>query len=253
MVFFEEIKKVESRQKEIHKIMEQTQDYESQSYMELLDELNELNNRFEMIGGYHYQSQTEKILLGLGFTMDDLNASTDTFSGGWRMRVELAKILLKENDILLLDEPTNHLDIESIIWLEQFLKKFKGALVMVSHDRMFLDQVTNRTIEILHQRIFDFKKPYSQYIKLRRELREQQQAAQKNQEKQIQQTEKLIERFRAKASKASMAQSLIKKLDKIDRIQIDPEENRKIKFQFSISFDNEIFLTIFNFISFQFF
>ena len=232
---FEEIKKVESRQEEIHKIMEQTQDYESQSYMELLDELNELNNRFEMIGGYHYQSQTEKILLGLGFTMNDLNASTDTFSGGWRMRIELAKILLKENDILLLDEPTNHLDIESIIWLEQFLKKFKGALVMVSHDRMFLDQVTNRTIEILHQRIFDFKKPYSQYIKLRRELREQQQAAQKNQEKQIQQTEKLIERFRAKASKASMAQSLIKKLDKIERIEIDPEENRKIKFQFSIS------------------
>jgi len=232
---FEEIKKVESRQEEIHKIMEQTEDYESQSYMELLDELNELNNRFEMIGGYHYQSQTEKILLGLGFTMGDLNASTDTFSGGWRMRIELAKILLKENDILLLDEPTNHLDIESIIWLEQFLKKFKGALVMVSHDRMFLDQVTNRTIEILHQRIFDFKKPYSQYIKLRRELREQQQAAQKNQEKQIQQTEKLIERFRAKASKASMAQSLIKKLDKIDRIEIDPEENRKIKFHFSIS------------------
>lgn len=232
---FEEIKKVESRQEEIHKIMEQTQDYESQSYMELLDELNELNNRFEIIGGYHYQSQTEKILLGLGFTMDDLNALTDTFSGGWRMRIELAKILLKENDILLLDEPTNHLDIESIIWLEQFLKKFKGALVMVSHDRMFLDQVTNRTIEILHQRIFDFKKPYSQYIKLRRELREQQQAAQKNQEKQIQQTEKLIERFRAKASKASMAQSLIKKLDKIDRIEIEPEENRKIKFQFSIS------------------
>ena len=232
---FEEIKKVESRQEEIHKIMEQTQDYESQSYMELLDELNELNNRFEMIGGYHYQSQTEKILLGLGFTMDDLDALTDTFSGGWRMRIELAKILLKENDILLLDEPTNHLDIESIIWLEQFLKKFKGALVMVSHDRMFLDQVTNRTIEILHQRIFDFKKPYSQYIKLRRELREQQQAAQKNQEKQIQQTEKLIERFRAKASKASMAQSLIKKLDKIERIEIDPEENRKIKFQFSIS------------------
>jgi len=231
---FEEIKKVESRQEEIHKIMEQTQDYESQSYMKLLDELNELNNRFEMIGGYHYQSQTEKILLGLGFTMDDLNASTETFSGGWRMRIELAKILLKENDILLLDEPTNHLDIESIIWLEQFLKKFKGALVMVSHDRMFLDQVTNRTIEILHQRIFDFKKPYSQYIKLRRELREQQQAAQKNQEKHIQQTEKLIERFRAKASKASMAQSLIKKLDKIDRIEIDPEENRKIKFQFSV-------------------
>ena len=232
---FEEIKKVEVRQEEIHKIMEETHDFESSSYMEVLDELNELNNRFEMIGGYHYQSQTEKILLGLGFTMNDLNASTDTFSGGWRMRIELAKLLLKENDILLLDEPTNHLDIESIIWLEQFLKNFKGALVMVSHDRMFLDQITNRTIEILHQRIFDFKKPYSKYMEIRKELRTQQLAAQKNQEKQIQQTEKLIERFRAKASKASMAQSLIKKLDKIDRIEIDPEENRKIKFEFSIS------------------
>ncbi|MDC0874687.1 ABC-F family ATP-binding cassette domain-containing protein [Flavobacteriaceae bacterium] len=232
---FEEIIKVERRQEEIHEFMDKTQDYESQTYMDVLDELTELNTRYEMIGGYHYQAQTEKILLGLGFTMVDLNAPTDTFSGGWRMRIELAKLLLKENDILLLDEPTNHLDIESIIWLEQFLKKYKGALVMVSHDRMFLDQVTNRTIEIVQQRIFDFKKSYSEYMLLRYELRAQQQAAQKNQEKQIQQTEKLIERFRAKASKASMAQSLIKKLDKIDRIEIDPEENRKIKFEFGIS------------------
>ena len=232
---FEEIIKVERRQEEIHEFMGKTQDYESQTYMDVLDELTELNTRYEMIGGYHYQAQTEKILLGLGFTMEDLNAPTDTFSGGWRMRIELAKLLLKENDILLLDEPTNHLDIESIIWLEQFLKKHKGALVMVSHDRMFLDQVTNRTIEIVQQRIFDFKKSYSEYMLLRHELRSQQQAAQKNQEKQIQQTEKLIERFRAKASKASMAQSLIKKLDKIDRIEIDPEENRKIKFEFGIS------------------
>ena len=232
---FEEIMKVEKRQEAIHKIMEETQDFESLSYLDILDELNELNTRYEMIGGYHYQAQTEKILLGLGFSIIDLNAATDTFSGGWRMRIELAKLLLKDNDILLLDEPTNHLDIESIIWLEQFLKKYKGALVMVSHDRMFLDQVTNRTIEIIHQRLFDFKKPYSQYMVLRDELRAQQQAAQKNQEKQIQQTEKLIERFRAKASKASMAQSLIKKLDKIDRIEIDPEENRKMKFEFGIS------------------
>ena len=232
---FEEIMKVEKRQEAIHKIMEETQDFESPSYLNILDELNELNTRYEMIGGYHYQAQTEKILLGLGFSIIDLNAATDTFSGGWRMRIELAKLLLKDNDILLLDEPTNHLDIESIIWLEQFLKKYKGALVMVSHDRMFLDQVTNRTIEIIHQRLFDFKKPYSQYMVLRDELRAQQQAAQKNQEKQIQQTEKLIERFRAKASKASMAQSLIKKLDKIDRIEVDPEENRKIKFEFGIS------------------
>ncbi|MDA7693312.1 ATP-binding cassette domain-containing protein [Flavobacteriaceae bacterium] len=232
---FEEIKKVEARQEEIHKIMEQTQNFESPAYMEVLDELTLLNNRYEMIGGYHYQAQTEKILLGLGFTISDLNAPTNTFSGGWRMRIELAKILLKDNDILLLDEPTNHLDIESIIWLEQFLKKYKGALVMVSHDRMFLDEVTNRTIEIVQQRVFDFKKPYSKYMELREELRAQQQAAQKNQEKQIQQTEKLIERFRAKASKASMAQSLIKKLDKMDRIEVDPEENKKIKFEFAIS------------------
>ena len=232
---FDEIKKIEERQEQIHKLMETTQDFESQSYLDALDELNELNTRYEMIGGYHYQAQTEKILLGLGFTMDDLNSRTDTFSGGWRMRIELAKLLLIENDILLLDEPTNHLDIESIIWLEQFLKKFKGALVMVSHDRMFLDQVTNRTIEIVNQQIFDFKKSYSNYMVLRQELRTKQLAAQKNQEKEIKQTEKLIERFRAKASKASMAQSLIKKLDKIDRIKIDPEENKKIKFEFGIS------------------
>ena len=151
------------------------------------------------------------------------------------MRIELAKLLLRDNDILLLDEPTNHLDIESIIWLEQFLKKFKGALVLVSHDRMFLDQVTNRTIEIVQQRIFNFKKSYSKYMIFREELRTQQLAAQKNQEKEIQQTEKLIERFRAKASKASMAQSLIKKLDKIDRIEIDPDENKRINFEFAIS------------------
>ena len=232
---FEEIKSIESRQEAIHQFMETTQDFESQSYFDQLDELNELNTRYEMIGGYHYQAQTEKILLGLGFSMGDLNAPTNTFSGGWRMRIELAKLLLRDNDILLLDEPTNHLDIESIIWLEQFLKKFKGALVLVSHDRMFLDEVTNRTIEIVQRRIFDFKKSYSKYMIFREELRTQQLAAQKNQEKEIQQTEKLIERFRAKASKASMAQSLIKKLDKIDRIEIDPEENKKIKFEFTIS------------------
>jgi len=232
---FEEIKKIEQRQDQIHKFLETTRDFESNSYMEILDELNELNTRYEIIGGYRYQAQTEKILLGLGFMMEDLNSSTNTFSGGWRMRIELAKLLLVENDILLLDEPTNHLDIESIIWLEQFLQKFKGALVMVSHDRMFLDNVTNRTIEIIQKRIFDFKKSYSEYMALRQEMRNQQQASKKNQEKEIQQTEKLIERFRAKASKASMAQSLIKKLDKIDRIEIDPEENKKIKFEFGIS------------------
>lgn len=232
---FEEIKAIEQRQEEIHTFLASSQDYQSPTYLEVLDELTELTSRYELLGGYTYQAETEKVLLGLGFTMKELNASTATFSGGWRMRIELAKLLLQENDILLLDEPTNHLDIESIIWLEQFLKKFPGAIVLVSHDRMFLDQVTNRTIEIVQQRIFDFKKSYSKYMLLRKELRAQQLAAQKNQEKEIQQTEKLIERFRAKASKASMAQSLIKKLDKIERIEIDPEEHRSIKFEFKIS------------------
>ena len=232
---FEEIKAIEQRQEEIHTFLASSQDYQSPAYLEVLDELTELTSRYEMLGGYTYQAETEKVLLGLGFTVKELNASTATFSGGWRMRIELAKLLLQKNDILLLDEPTNHLDIESIIWLEQFLKKFPGAIVLVSHDRMFLDQVTNRTIEIVQQRIFDFKKSYSKYMVLRKELRAQQLAAQKNQEKEIQQTEKLIERFRAKASKASMAQSLIKKLDKIERIEIDPEEHRSIKFEFKIS------------------
>lgn len=232
---FEEIKAIEQRQEEIHTFLASSQDYQSPAYLEVLDELTELTSRYELLGGYTYQAETEKVLLGLGFKVKELNASTATFSGGWRMRIELAKLLLQENDILLLDEPTNHLDIESIIWLEQFLKKFPGAIVLVSHDRMFLDQVTNRTIEIVQQRIFDFKKSYSKYMLLRKELRAQQLAAQKNQEKEIQQTEKLIERFRAKASKASMAQSLIKKLDKIERIEIDPEEHRSIKFEFKIS------------------
>ena len=151
------------------------------------------------------------------------------------MRIELAKLLLKAHDILLLDEPTNHLDIDSIVWLEQFLNKYKGAVILVSHDKMFLDQVTNRTMEIIQKQLYDFKKPYSKYLELRRELREKQLAAQKNQEKKIQRTEQLIERFKAKASKANMAQSLIKKLDKMDRIKVDPEETDNIKLNFLVS------------------
>ena len=232
---FEEILKIENRQKEINKILEKTVDFESAEYKKILLEFTDLNSQYEILGGYNYQSQAEKILLGLGFTSDDLHSLTDTFSGGWRMRIELAKLLLKDNDILLLDEPTNHLDIESIIWLEQFLLKYKGAIILVSHDKMFLDRITNRTIEIVQHRIFDFKKSYSNYMILRKELRQQQKAAQKNQDKQIQQTEKLIEKFRAKASKASMAQSLIKKLNKIERVEIDPEENKEMKFEFHIS------------------
>lgn len=210
-------------------------DYESDAYSTLIEDLSDLTHRYELIGGYNYQGETEKILQGLGFKRADFDKKTETFSGGWRMRIELAKLLLQTNDVLLLDEPTNHLDIESIIWLEQFLNQYSGAVVIVSHDKMFLDNVTNRSIEISLGRIYDYNKPYSQYLVLRSELKELQLNAQKNQEKQIQQTERLIEKFRAKASKATMAQSLIKKLDKIDRIEVDEDDNSVMKLRFPIS------------------
>ncbi|MGB2252434.1 MAG: ABC-F family ATP-binding cassette domain-containing protein [Flavobacteriaceae bacterium] len=232
---FPEILKNQSRQYEVSKLLNTRTDYESDDYQELIQELSDLGSAFEVIGGYQYKAQSEKILAGLGFTPRDFDQLTATFSGGWRMRIELAKILLKSHDILLLDEPTNHLDIDSIEWLEQFLMKYKGSVVLVSHDIMFLDQVTNRTIEIVNKRHFDLKKPYTLFMSLRDEMRTQQQAAQKNQEKQIQQTEKLIERFRAKASKASMAQSLIKKLDKVERIEIDAEETEAMKLKFPVA------------------
>ena len=232
---FEEIKQLETKQDQINKKLEERTDYESVSYLDLINELGDISDRYELIGGYNYQGQTEKILQGLGFKREDFNKKTDTFSGGWRMRIELAKLLLQNNDLLLLDEPTNHLDIESIIWLEQFLKTFPGAVVIVSHDKMFLNNVTNRTIEISLGRIYDFNKPYSKYLVLRNEIKEQQISAQKNQEKQIQQTERLIEKFRAKASKASMAQSLIKKIDKIERIQVDKDDNSVMKLRFPVS------------------
>jgi len=231
---FTEIKALEQQMEDINLGLTTRTDYESDSYNELIVQLNEVTERYEIIGGYNYQGTTERILQGLGFSSSDFNKQTDTFSGGWRMRIELAKLLLQPNDILLLDEPTNHLDIESIIWLEEFLKKYRGAVVLVSHDKMFLDQVTNRTIEIVGGRIYDYNKPYSKYMILREEILTQQRAAQKNQEKQIQQTEKLIERFKAKASKATMAQSLMKKLDKIDRIELDVEDNRAMKLSFPV-------------------
>jgi ATP-binding cassette subfamily F protein 3 len=232
---FVEIKQLELKQNDINLKLSERTDYESDSYFELITELSDVTDRYELIGGYNYQGQTEKILQGLGFSRDDFDKNTDTFSGGWRMRIELAKLLLQKNDLLLLDEPTNHLDIESIIWLEQFLKTFTGAVVIVSHDKMFLNNVTNRTIEISLGRIYDFNKPYSKYLVLRNEIKEQQISAQKNQEKQIQQTERLIEKFRAKASKASMAQSLIKKIEKIDRIEVDKDDNSVMKLRFNVS------------------
>lgn len=232
---FIEIKKTERDIDKINILLAERTDYESENYNQLITDLSDLTHHYEILGGYNYQGETERVLQGLGFMREDFEKLTDTFSGGWRMRIELAKLLLQNNDILLLDEPTNHLDIESIIWLENFLKSYIGVVVIVSHDKMFLDNVTNRTIEISLGRIYDYNKPYSKYLVLREEIREQQLATQKNQSKQIEQTEKLIEKFRAKASKASMAQSLIKKLDKIERIEVDEDDNAVMNVSFPIS------------------
>ncbi|AXG73245.1 ATP-binding cassette domain-containing protein [Flavobacterium arcticum] len=232
---FEAIKETEAKINDINHLLVTRTDYESEEYSKLIEDLSDLTHHFEILGGYNYVGDTEKILLGLGFKREDFDKLTDTFSGGWRMRIELAKLLLQYNDILLLDEPTNHLDIESIIWLEQFLRSYPGVVIIVSHDKMFLDNVTNRTIEISLGKIYDFNKPYSQYLELRNELREKQLATQKNQGKKIEQTEKLIEKFRAKASKASMAQSLIKKLDKVERIEVDEDDNSVMNISFPIS------------------
>lgn len=232
---FGEIKGLESRLEKINTQLAENTNYESEEYNQLMIDLNEFTHRYEILGGYNYQGETEKVLMGLGFERKDFNKKTDTFSGGWRMRIELAKLLLQNNDVLLLDEPTNHLDIESIIWLEQFLNNFPGAVVIVSHDKMFLDTVTNRTIEISLGKIYDYNKPYTKYLKLREEIREQQRNAQKNQEREIQQAERLIERFRAKSSKASLAQSLIKKLDKMERIEVDEHDHSVMKLRFPVS------------------
>jgi ATP-binding cassette subfamily F protein 3 len=232
---FTEIKALEAGLDSVNRQLAEREDYESEGYHQLMVDLNELTHRYEIIGGYNYQGDTEKILKGLGFERGDFDKQTDTFSGGWRMRLELAKLLLQENDVLLLDEPTNHLDIESIIWLEQFLKQFPGAVVIVSHDKMFLDNITNRTIEISLGRIYDYAQPYSKYLTIRQELREQQLNARKNQEREIQQAERLIEKFRAKSTKASMAQSLIKKLDRMERIEVDEVDQSVMKVRFSVS------------------
>jgi len=232
---FVEIKALELQLEDINTQLAERTDYESQGYHDLMVGLNEVQEQYEILGGYNYQGDTEKILIGLGFKREDFDKLTDTFSGGWRMRIELAKLLLQTNDILLLDEPTNHLDIESIIWLEQFLNNYSGAVVIVSHDKMFLDNVTNRTIEIVLGKIYDYPKAYTKYLVLREEQKTLQLASQKNQQKQIEQTEKLIEKFRAKASKATMAQSLIKKLDKIERIEVDEDDNSVMTLKFPVS------------------
>lgn len=210
-------------------------DYESEEYHKLIHDLTDLTDRFSHLGGYNIDGEIEKILKGLGFKESDFNRLTDDFSGGWRMRIELAKLLLEENDVLLLDEPTNHLDIESIIWLESFLNTYSGAVVLVSHDKQFLTNVTNRTIEISNKSIQDYKANYTKYLILRQERKEKLLQQQKNQEQEIKRTEQLINKFRAKASKASFAQSLMKKLDKVERIEVEDEDITRFNIRFEPS------------------
>ena len=229
---FAEIKKLEKKLADISHQLETRTDYETDAYMKLINDLNDASERMNLLGAYSMDSEIEQTLLGLGFERKDFTRMTDEFSGGWRMRVELAKLLLQKPNVLLLDEPTNHLDIESIQWLEEMLKNYYGAVVMVSHDKAFLDNITTRTIEISLGQIFDYRANYSRYLMLRKERREQQAAAHKNQQKFIEKTEALIDKYRAKASKASFAQSLIKKLDKIEVIEVDGEDNAAIRFNF---------------------
>jgi len=229
---FEQVVILQQKIEDINIQLATRDDYESDSYMDLITSLNETEDRFRILGGYEMEEKTEKILKGLGFTQEDLARSMSEFSGGWQMRVELAKILLQQPDLVLLDEPTNHLDIESIMWLEEFLMDYPGAIMMISHDKTFLDKITNRTIEITNGSIQDYKANYSKYLILRKERREKLENAKKNQDQQIAQMERNIEKFRAKASKASFAQSLIKKLDKIDRIEMDVEDVSSINIRF---------------------
>ena len=197
------------------------EDYESADYLKLCDHLTVIEERYRMLGGTNYMAEAEVTLLGLGFERKDFERPTQELSGGWRMRIELAKILLRKPSLFLLDEPTNHLDIESIQWLETFLTGYSGAVVLVSHDRAFLDNVTKRTIEISLGKIYDYKASWSKYLILREERREQQIASYRNQQKMIEDTEKFIERFRYKATKAIQVQSKIKQLDKVERLEVD--------------------------------
>ena len=215
--------------------MAERTDYESASYQELIDRFTRENDRFTLMGGDNYQGELERTLQGLGFRREDFDRPTSEFSGGWRMRIELAKLLLMKPDVLLLDEPTNHLDIESIQWLEQFLATRANAVVLVSHDRAFLNNVTTRTIEISCGRIYDYKVKYDDFVRLRQERREQQLRAYENQQKQIEDTEAFIERFRYKATKAVQVQSRIKQLEKLERVEVDEEDTSTLRLKFTCS------------------
>ena len=229
---FNHIKKLNLKLNSLNTELAERTDYESDSYNQLLNKITELTYELSFYNENTIEGETEQVLKGLGFVQSDFTRLTSEFSGGWRMRIELAKLLLQNPDVFLLDEPTNHLDIESIEWLENFLFNFKGAIVLISHDRRFLDKVTKRTLEISLGKIYDYNVPYSQYKQLSKERREQQIAAFENQQNKLKHTEKFIERFRSKATKASQVQSRVKMLDKIDKIEIEPEDKQTINFRF---------------------
>ena len=229
---FEHIFDMQKELERMNQELAERTDYESEDYHKLIDRFTHENERFLMMGGTNFHAEIERTLVGLGFKREDFDRSTSEFSGGWRMRIELAKLLLRQPDVLLLDEPTNHLDIESIQWLETFLSTRANAVVLVSHDRAFINNVTTRTIEISCGHIYDYKVSYDQYVILRKERREQQLRAYENQQKQIQDTEDFIERFRYKATKAVQVQSRIKQLEKIERIEVDEEDNSALRLKF---------------------
>jgi len=229
---FHELLQIQQQIAKLNTEIAEREDYTSEAYLNILNKVTELNERFQLLGGDNYESELEKTLLGLGFERSDFGRPTSDFSGGWRMRVELAKLLLRKPDVFLLDEPTNHLDIESIQWLEDFLKDYNGAVVLVSHDKAFLNAVCNRTIEISLGKILDQKMNYSAFIEWKQEQREINLAAYRNQQKMIEDTERFIERFRYKSSKAVQVQSRIKQLEKLDRIEIEEEDNSTLKLNF---------------------
>ena len=229
---FEFLNDVETRMNEANKQLTERTDYESEAYLNIINEFNELEERFRMAGGHDTAAEISQVLGGLGFSQYDFERQTTEFSGGWRMRIELAKILLMKPDLLLLDEPTNHLDIESIMWLERWLKDYSGAIVLVSHDRLFLDVSTNRTIEVAFSKINDYKASYTKYLTLREDRVLKQIQAKKNQDKFIEETKVLINKFRAKKNKAAFAQTLIKKLERLEIIQVEQEDVARMQFRF---------------------
>lgn len=231
----EQLNEIRERLDHINNELTIRTDYEAESYLAMLDELSDLNHRFQVLEGYQWEEKIKATLEGLGFSVLDQQKMIAQCSGGWKMRAELARILVNTPDILLLDEPTNHLDIISISWLEQYLQRFEGAVILISHDRLFLDNVSTRTLEISRQQIFDFPYAYSKYKELRAEEMERLEQAKKQQDKDIKHAEELIEKFRAKKNKAAFAQSLIKKLDKTERISVEKDQVAKLKLRFPLA------------------